>query len=680
MRTLPLTLLVLATLGCRNKTDDAYYGDPLSNVSAKLERFSDCGDFSDSLVDSYLEELVQSRYGYYAYPEADAGGDDGGQNGPADYSTTNVQEEGVDEPDIVKTDGTWLYVVQTTRPELTILASWPPESTAVVGRIPLDGYPYSAFLRGDRMAVFQYVYSDTGGGTEPDGGYVGSDTPVRSGYGTRVSIIDVTDRTAPVLLEDIDMEGWMSDARLIEQDAYIVLNSWIDMPQDLWDLAWRDDLGLPEPDWNLDDDAQAAQRAAARAILRPYVQAVVDGMDVTTLLPRAYVNDGAWDDGSNLLECTDVYHPDGTAQPGLLALVHLDLDTDRPEPTASGLFANGWTVYASTDNLYVAQSSWWWSWGWGDDPLTTHIHQFALDAADTVYAASGEVDGWLLDQFSMSEYDGDLRVATTETDWWWGTESSSDLNGNGVYVLRPNAGSLDVIGSVTGLAPDEQIYAARFSGDQGWLVTFRQTDPLFALDLSEPTNPRVVGELELPGFSSYMHPLDGGYLLTVGMAGEDDGTITGFAVKLFDVRDPTAPSLVDELVATSDEWSWSDALWDHHAFTFHNGVLSVPLYTYDYDEASSTYTGFSGLWVIQVDTAAGLTELGRVDHADLVDESECLYDWYGTGCESSYWYAWMRRSVIMEDKLYSISDYGVKVSELLAPEDTVTSALFWPRG
>ena len=137
---------------------------------------------------------------------------------------------------------------------------------------------------------------------------------------------------------------------------------------------------------------------------------------------------------------------------------------------------------------------------------------------------------------------------------------------------------------------------------------------------------------------------------------------------------------------SSDDWSWSESLWDHHAFTFHNGVLTVPLYTYDWDDGDETWTGFSGLWVIAVDPGgAGLTELGRVDHADLVAQSECVYyyDWYGDTeytepCPDDYWYAGVRRGVIMEDKLYSLSDYGVKVSELWEPDTTVATALFHP--
>lgn len=689
MRTFLLPLaLTLTFTACKG---DDKRGDPPSDIPSHLQRFASCEDFSDALVESFTEQLVYSRYGYWAYAE-DAGSDGGdnsdGGGGPSDYSTTNVQVEGVDEPDIVKTDGNFLYVVNTQRPALSIVDSWPPEEANLASQVELEGYPYDAFLYGDTVAVFQYVWNYSGY-DRPEGGYSGTDSPVRNGYGTRVTLVDVSDRAAPEIVREIDIEGYMADARLIDGDAWLVMNTWFSMPQEIWEIAWRDDLALPEYDYSADEATQEAQRAVARAILQPLVQAAVDDMDVTELLPYYYesigADAGAWSDGDVVAGCSDIYHPDGVAQPGMMALVHLDLGApEAPWQGATGLFANGWTVYATAESMYVAQASYWWSWGWDDSSLETHIHRFSLDAGDAVYEASGSVEGWLLNQFSMDEYGGFLRVATTEWDWWWGTSDGTDVNGNGVYVMAESGGELSTVGSVTDLAPGEMIYSARFDGDQGWLVTFRQTDPLFALDLSVPTNPVVVGELEIPGFSSYMHPVDGGYLLTVGMAGEDDGTLTGFAVKLFDVRDPTNPVQVQEMVASSDDWSYSEAMWDHHAFTFHNGVLAVPLYTYEYDEGTGSYDTFSGLWVIGVDPGGtNLTELGRVDHDDLVAASECVYTWYygddaGVPCEDYYWYAGMRRSVIMEDKLYSVSDYGVKVSELLTPDDTVASVLFWP--
>lgn len=681
MRTLAPGLL-LSLLGCPTSEPPRDFADPPANTSARLTRVGSCDELREALTESFVEELVSWRYSPPMYAE-DAGADDGGSGDAAsDFSTTNVQEEGVDEPDLVKTDGAYLYVITQGMPELQVVDAWPAEETQVVGRVALDGWPYSMFLDGDTLAVFQYVW-------EGDRDVTG-DSPLRDGYGTRITFVDVTDRTAPRVIRDLDVEGYLASARLIGDDAWLVLNDDLYVPQAIWDLTDDASLSLPAYDYDATEAEQAALRAEARAAYWPLVEAQVNAMDLDSLLPNWYSRvDGVWSAGEPMLACTDLYRPEGVAQPGLMSVSHLDLSApESTEPASTGLLANGWTVYASPEALDVAQTSWWWTWGWtGTDTLQTHVHRFELSGDTPAYTGSGAVDGWLWSAYAMDEADGTLRLATTESDWWWGNGGDG---GNDVFVLDTEGDTLDVLGSVTGIAPGESIQGVRFFDDTAWLVTFEQTDPLFAVDLTDPTAPAVIGQLDLPGFSSYIHPVGDGYLLTAGMAGEEDGTITGFSLKLFDVRDRTAPVLVDEQTVASDDWSWSEALWDPHAFTFHNGVLAVPIYTYDQDESTGDWTGFSGLWVNSVDTTTGIDELGRVDHTDLVAESDCIWDEaYGAGkggtdvdsgapCANDYWYAGMRRSVVMEDWLYSVSDYGVKVTALRDPSDTVATALFWP--
>jgi hypothetical protein len=325
-------------------------------------------------------------------------------------------------------------------------------------------------------------------------------------------------------------------------------------------------------------------------------------------------------------------------------------------------------------------------------------------------------------------------------------------------VLRDDgAGSLGVIGHVGGIAPGEQIQSARLIGDKGYIVTFRRTDPLFTLDLSDPTAPAVVGELVMPGYSAYLHPIDEDHLIGVGMAGLETGQLTGLAINLFDVSDPANPTLVDqfEIDPGNNAWSYSEAMWDHHAFTFHRDVLTIPAYTSSYNDQTGEWSGFSGTISFRVTVDGGIEELGRVDHAGLVDESVCLYDmWWGGFAEDGeikpddgevivddggdrddggvaepmpmpaidaegdvgvdpadpgsdggedvsepdpgeepieprepfsycdydygYWYAQVRRSVVIEDYLYTISDYGVKVTDLDAPSNEITHFVFYP--
>jgi len=172
------------------------------------------------------------------------------------------------------------------------------------------------------------------------------------------------------------------------------------------------------------------------------------------------------------------------------------------------------------------------------------------------------------------------------------------------------------------------------------------------------------------------------HLLAIGMDGEEDGTLTGLAVNVFDVSDFENPTLAHQYTLESEGWTWSEAMWDHHAFTFHRDVLSIPAYTWDYDEVTGEYDYFSGLIAFGVDADEGIEELGRVDHRDLVEESECLYEkWYDYEddvCDDWYWYASLRRSVYIEDNLFSISNYGIKVNELMDPSSEIAEVLFYP--
>ncbi len=665
-----LSLALALTLGAACSTNQVPDYEP------GLYRFSDCGQLREYVAEVMLESLVGYQYGgwgwYALEDDAEAGGaNNGGGEGPTDYTTTNTQEEGVDELDIVKTDGTHIYTVQDY--SLHILSSWPVEQAELLASVELEGRASGLFLHGDQVIVLSQVWGDELlGGT----GYYG---------GTRLEVYDVSEPSAPAHVRTVDMEGYLADGRMVDGDVYLVVNHWRWLPDDAWSLLWGEDaLELPEVDWNLTgDELETARQEAmdeAREILRPHVRRIAYRTDLNELLPVWDLGEGA---GVEVIhDCADVYRPAKTAQYNVLSVVHYDMDSD--ELSATGVLSDGWTVYASADNLYVAQTSWWWWWGWGDLDMSTHIHKFHIaDGAEPEYRSTGVVHGWLYDQFAMSEYEDRLRVTTTDFDWWWWTSDSEEDGGNNLFVLEDDgAGSLEQVGSVEGIAPGERIYATRMLGDIAYMVTFEQTDPLWVIDLDDPREPEVVGELEMPGYSAYLHPVGEDHLLAVGMDGTEEGQLTGVAVNLFDVSDKTAPVLAHQYVIQDEGWSWSEALWDHHAFTFHRDVLSIPAYTSSYDDAAGHYDYFSGLYAFSVDTEAGIGLLGAVDHRDLVEESECLYaKWYDYEdevCDDWAWYASLRRSVYIEDNLFSISNYGVKVNELNDPQEEITRVLFYP--
>jgi len=655
-----ITLVLPAIVACN--TVDPYDDPPIAVDDAALYRFDDCAQLKGYVADAWLESIVGWRY--YGVPmaaDAESGAADDG-SGPSDYSQTNTQEAGVDEPDIVKTDGDHVYVLQQARPELTIVRSWPVDEAEVVARVAIEGHPNSMFLDGDRVAVFSNIWAEY---DERNGEM--KDTPYRDGYATRITLVDISDRAAPVVERTLDVDGWMTSARLLGDDLYVVLETWSWMPDELWQRVDDVQQRLPEYPYDGTEEEQAAWRRAARVELRPIVEDVVDDIPVDRLLPRQYeTRPGSSITTDDLLACSDVYHPEGLSDPSVLTMTHLDLSRADSELTGTALMASGWTVYASQDNLFVAQPSSAWWWGWGEPETTTHVHRFALGGEASTYTGSGEVPGWLWSQFAMSEHEGYLRVATT--DGW--SARGEEPPANNLFVLDEN---LRRVGSVTGFAPGESIYSARFIGEQGYVVTFRQIDPLFTFDLSDPTDPRILGELKIPGFSSYLHPYGEDRLIGVGMDGNDEGQVFGLAINLFDVSDLTKPTRIDHIVVNSDDWTWSEALWNHRAFTLHRDVLNLPIYTWEND------VGFSGMLSVAVSEDA-LSTVGRVGHADLVDDSECLYTWEyrgGETCPDDWWYAAMRRSVVIEDNLLSISDYGIKVTDLNDPTIEHARVLFY---
>lgn len=668
---LPATALTLVGLvacgGGEDKVDLGPEIPPVNDADFALQPLDDCDALSNHFERTVLEELIRQRYYGYdlaadgAEPGTAENGDRGGDDAPSDYTTTNVQEQGVDEADLVKTDGKFIYTAHEQ--SLKIIKSWPVQETELHGAVEVGGQAHNLFLHGDRAVVFSYVYDHHDREVDDFGrNYF---------YGTRVTTVDVSDRANPRKIESRDIEGWFVQGRMIDGQVYIVLNSWLPIPTAAWNLVWNQDLGLPEMQYDASPSRQRAIRDQARRILRPHVARVLAQHDIRDILPRQRL-EGA--EAEAMFACSDLYRPSQVSQPGILTVVQIDLDGDS-EPRATGLLSNGWQVYASQENLYIGLSSWWWWWGWGtfDQDRSTHIHKFSLGDEGPRYTASGKVEGWLLNQFGMSEYDGHLRVATSDFVWW-----NSEEGDNQVTVLRESRGRLRQVGKVEGFAPGERIFAVRMMGEKGYVVTFRQTDPLFTVDLSDHTNPRLIGELHIPGFSSYLHPVGDGHLLAVGMDADEEGRVSGVQVQIFDVTDFADPKLAHKHVITTGDWSsWSEALWNHHAFTFHRGTLSIPIYKYEQDENGWNY--FSGLGVFGIDLDEGIKEIGFIDHSDLAARQRCPYQGEDRQhCDNFYeynWYASMRRSIYIEDNLFSLSHVGLKVSLLDDPEAEMASVM-----
>lgn len=610
-----------------------------------LQKLTSCGELRDFLTDQSVERLVEHLYLWiWDFPWSSPGGEDGGGDEPTDFSGTNNQESGVDELDMVKTDGTSLYITQDQT--FHILRSWPVETAAEVATLPIEGQTRGLFVHDDQAAVFSYRWENLS-----DDVWYGTSV-------TRLDLVDIADRSQPVIARSLEVQGWLADARRIDGDVYAVIQSFVQEPTEVWSVLDEPDLDLPvlADDATWEDRLEAAE--IARKILRPRVADVIAGLPDEAIVPavRDRTPGAPLSNPTPLIACQDLFLDPESPDLRVLAIVHFDLDSTDPPGgplDTTGIVAWASTVYASGSTLYVAEPGWARAWSWETPESFTVIHAFDLagdDGPPVRYAATGRVDGWPLDQFAFSEYQGNLRVATS-ADWW-----NAQGDGSSVAILGRRGDRLVQVGRLDGIAPGERLYAVRFLGDVGYIVTFEQVDPLFTLDLADPTQPSVVGELEVTGFSTYLHPVGDQWLLSMGLeVNPATNRTVGLAVSCFDVSDLAAPFLAHRLVFDDPNGSWSEALYDHHAITYHRQVLTFPIYR-------SSGTGWStALAVVDADPEVGLTWLGEVSHDDLSNGS---------------WRNSVRRSVVIEDWLFSISGAGVKLTPLRSPGTVVATIPF----
>jgi hypothetical protein len=346
--------------------------------------------------------------------------------------------------------------------------------------------------------------------------------------------------------------------------------------------------------------------------------------------------------------CTDVRRPAQFSGLGMLTILTVDLSRGLPVRDSEAILSDARTVYASQRSLYVATERWLAPEAPPSEVAfgrSTTLHRFAIDGTRTPYRASGLVGGYVLNQFALSEQDGILRVATTREPGWWIGDSARIEQAGAVTTLRERDGRLEQVGRLDGLGKGERIYAVRYIGDAAFVVTFRQVDPLFAIDLSDPARPRLAGQLDLLGYSSYLHPAGDGLLLGVGQAASPQGRTEGTQLQLFDISDLAHPARIAQ--AKLGTFSSSEAEYDHHAFLFwpKTGLAVVPAFTSGASEAIGFDARRNG----------GLREVGRVSH-----------DGGAT----------IRRSLVVGSRLLTVSDAGVRASRL----DTLAGVGWAPFG
>ena len=518
--------------------------------------------------------------------------------GAGEDSGTNVQEAGVDEPDSVKTAGGRIFAVAGSS-----VHALDPDGPRLLGSLKLEGWGHQLLLARGKLLVISQA--------EPLGASSrAAIAPAQSfAHVTVLTEVDVSDPGAMKILRTERIRGSHVSSRLIGSSARVVVWS---RPRAVLEPAFRARLRgwLPRRVLRRRGGSEPRFRRAARCgrVLRP---ALFSGTDTLTVLT-------------------------------------VDLAKGLPAVDSDVILSAGQIAYASKDSLYVATPRWTPEPSAASRPperTSTLIHRFDISDPDaTSYRASGSVPGYLLNQFSMSEHRDVLRVASTEEPSWW--EGSTDEQSESrVTTLAARGGELVELGHAGGLGKGERIYAVRFAGDAGYVVTFRQIDPLYTLDLSRPVAPRVAGELKILGYSAYLHPIGDDLLLGVGRDASERGTLGGTQLSLFDVSNLARPRRLHQRRVGAE--SSSTVEYDHHAFLWWAPakLAVVPVQSFDYWRGGEAFTGAVGF---SVDRGAGISEAGRASH----DADAERFPWP------------VERTFVASGKLFTLSQVGLAHNSL----------------
>ncbi|MFP3880463.1 MAG: beta-propeller domain-containing protein [Dehalococcoidia bacterium] len=533
-------------------------------------------------------------------PESASGADGSSSQSASDYSATNIQVAGVDEADIVKTDGEYIYLASGNK---TILVkAYPPEQARIVSEIELEGTVVGIFINGDRLILFEeeapyYPYYD-----------VRSDSAEKSympyvSPKLHINVYDISDREKPEFEREVSADGRYVSSRMIGDYVYVVINEPVYEKDNVVNLPTIDEKEIP---------------------------------------------------------ATDIYYCDVADHYYMYTtVIAMNTQNDAEDPTyESILMGASSNLYVSTDNVYLTFPVWGGDVG---DSERTVIHRIHIDGSAMNYTASGSVPGMVLNQFSMDEHDGYFRVATTT---WDGTTK------NNVYILNM---SLNITGSLTDMAPGETIDSARFMGDRGYLVTFKQVDPLFVIDLSDPYNPEELGYLKVTGYSDYLHPYDENHIIGIGKETTDAGEFAwyqGVKISLFDVSDVSKPVEISKL-EIGDRGSDSPVLWDHKAFLFDESrnllvmpILEAKVDVTKYSESELAWAYgepvYQGAYVFDISIDDGLELRGRITHIDGLSEPEQGYYYYSPFSVERSLYVGGEAG----DVLYTISQAKIKMNDL----------------
>jgi uncharacterized secreted protein with C-terminal beta-propeller domain len=586
-------------------------------LTGPLRPFPTCDSVLQYFKDQAPEDLIaRVGGGMVATSEDRASASGAGAESAAsspEHSETNIQEAGVDEPDVVKTDGNRIvavaqgrvHLISSERGELTRQKTLPGTSARNV------------FLSGNRLLVFSDQGAESG---EPESPWFGTQAVL--------SMYDISSLSDPELIATLTVDGSVLDARLVGTQVRVV-------------TVASPDVDAPAPDFTRDGRLSKKSENDLRA--------AVANTTIDDWIPSYVLTDGsgAEVDEGHLVDCADLARPEKFSGLDTVALSAFDTSDLQSRQTV-GVVAGGQQIYATSTSTYVSTTEWTRD---GSAP-TTSMHKFitAKSGAST-YRGSGDVPGMLLNQYALSEYGGVLRVASTVSQRR-GWVNTREVTEGLVTTLREQDGALHRLGQIGGLGrkDNESIRAVRFIEDRGYVVTFRQTDPLYVLDLRDAATPKILGELKIPGYSGYLHPIGENRLLGVGQSGpeSDPGAPTGVQFSVFDVSDPTSPRRIGTQTYGAGA---AGAEFDPKAFLYWQprDLIVAPTSLYGDDRGRGSFNGV----VLLRASKNGLKELGKVRVAA------------GDGGAN--------RSFIIGDAVYLLSDQALQTADLdtLRPIDTL---------
>jgi inhibitor of cysteine peptidase len=597
-----------------------------------------------------------------------------------DYSKTNVQVDGVDEADIMKTDGEYVYLLDYN--DLFIIKAKPAATAAVVTKITFKSRPQEFYISGDKLVVFgndsQIVNDETYQSFKRQSSY------------TYLKVFDISDPKNPKQVRDLNLEGSYSNSRVVGDYLYFITENYQNYiaGEPLLPRIFNDGQALS-------DNCTLSAKCYLPNIFYfdiPYQSYVFTSVTAVNIKNAAesissdiYLlsgNQSLYASLNNIyITYTEYLNEYDVEQEVTINLIKSRLSSDDQSKITKIELVEDFIlsssekknkiyslVQAYINNLNATEAKELQAeidvalnkalTEKAKEMEKTVIHKISFSGSKLNYQASGSVPGRILNQFSMDEKDNFFRIATTRSQSWSRIESLNRESYSNVYVLDDK---LQTIGVLENLAPGERIYSVRFIGDRAYLVTFKQTDPLFAIDLKDPKAPRVLGELKIPGYSNYLHPYAENILLGFGRDTElkENGNVInkGLKLSLFDVSDPSSPKELDNFI-TGNEFSDSIALYDHKAFLASGAkkIVSVPAVL-----RNGQYGGkveFSGSLVFEIDNNK-IKLRGRIDHSD--GGNYINKDYWGS---FNYYDNSVKRSLYIDNSLYTFSNKFLKINDI----------------